>query len=95
MPGKRTDNPARHLPTAQRARRLRKSLDMTQTEFSQWLGVSVNTVRNWEQGKRGPSGPAAALLGLVEVIPDEIAKALKNSSSSAQANASSETERRN
>ena len=68
---------------------------MTQTEFSQWLGVSVNTVRNWEQGKRGPSGPAAALLGLVEVIPDEIAKALKNSSSSAQANASSETERRN
>ena len=77
MPGKRTDNPARHLPTAQRARRLRKSLDMTQSEFSQWLGVSVNTVRNWEQGKRGPSGPAAALLGLVEVIPDEIAKALR------------------
>jgi len=89
MPGKRTDNPARHLPTAQRARRLRKSLDMTQTEFSQWLGVSVNTVRNWEQGKRGPSGPAAALLGLVEVIHDEIAKALKKASSSTQENASS------
>ena len=84
MPGKRTDNPARHLPTAQRARRLRKSLDMTQTEFSQWLGVSVNTVRNREQGKRGPSGPAAALLGLVEVIPNEIAKALKKTPSSAQ-----------
>jgi len=84
MPGKRTDNPARHLPTAQRARRLRKSLDMTQIQFAQWLGVSVNTVRNWEQGKRGPSGPAAALLGLVEVIPDEIAKALKKTSALAQ-----------
>jgi putative transcriptional regulator len=62
---------------------------MTQTEFSQWLGVSVNTVRNWEQGKRGPSGPAAALLGLVEVIPDEIAKALKKTSASPQENFSS------
>jgi putative transcriptional regulator len=62
---------------------------MTQSEFSQWLGVSVNTVRNREQGKRGPSGPAAALLGLVEVIPDEIAKALKKTPSSTQENASS------
>ena len=74
MPGARPDNPARHIPTAVRARRVRKSLDMSQIEFSQWLGVSVNTVRNWEQGTRGPSGPAAALLGLVEAIPHEIAK---------------------
>ena len=74
MPGARPDNPARHIPTAVRARRVRKSLDMSQIEFSQWLGVSVNSVRNWEQGKRGPSGPAAALLGLVEAIPHEIAK---------------------
>lgn len=47
----------------------------------------MNTVRNWEQGKRGPSGPAAAPLGLVEVIPDEIAKALKKTQSSAPVNA--------
>jgi len=60
---------------------------MTQIQFAQWLGVSVNTVRNWEQGKRGPSGPAAALLGLVEVIPDEIAKALKKTYASPQENA--------
>jgi len=77
MAGVRPDNPARHIPTAVRARRVRKSLDMSQIEFSQWLGVSVNTVRNWEQGKRGPSGPADALLGLVEAIPDQIAKVLK------------------
>ena len=67
-----------------RARRLRKSLDMSQIEFSQWLGVSVNTVRNWGQGKREPSGAAAALLGLVEAIPHEIAKVLGKSPASPQ-----------
>jgi len=77
MPRTRPDNPARHRAEAIRARRLRGALDMTQIEFAQWIGVSVNTVRNWEQGKRAPSGAAAALLRLIEAMPAEVARALQ------------------
>jgi putative transcriptional regulator len=41
---------------------LRKFAGMTQVEFSNALGISVHTLRNWEQGRRSPEGPALALL---------------------------------
>lgn len=41
---------------------LRKGLCMTQTEFSKMMGVSLHTVRSWEQGKRNPLGPALRLM---------------------------------
>lgn len=41
---------------------LRTFAGMTQVEFSDALGISVHTLRNWEQGRRTPEGPALALL---------------------------------
>jgi putative transcriptional regulator len=52
------------------ARRIRAGTGMTQADFAAGLGVPVETVRNWEQGKRAPRGPARALLKVIENAPD-------------------------
>jgi len=44
------------------ARRVRRRLGLSQAEFSQRINVSLDTIRNWEQGKRCPTGAAKALL---------------------------------
>jgi putative transcriptional regulator len=54
-------------------RRLRKS----QTEFALMIGVSVATLRNWEQGRRTPDGPALALLRVASAEPRAVARALQ------------------
>lgn len=66
---------ARAIPRAQRARILRGQIDpgrdivglrrftgLTQEQFAEALSISVHTLRNWEQGRRRPEGPALALL---------------------------------
>lgn len=55
----------------------RERLGMSQDTFAETFHISVGTVRNWEQGKRSPSGAAAALLWLLTKIPDEILGALR------------------
>jgi putative transcriptional regulator len=52
------------------ARRVRSQTHLTQAEFAARIGVPIETVRNWEQGKRSPRGPARALLRLLEEAPD-------------------------
>jgi putative transcriptional regulator len=52
------------------ARRVRKRLGLTQAEFSARIDVSVDTVRNWEQGKRCPTGAAKALLKVLDKVPE-------------------------
>jgi putative transcriptional regulator len=54
---------------AAHARRVRAATRLTQADFAARLGVPVETVRNWEQGKRLPRGPARALLKLIERAP--------------------------
>ena len=44
------------------ARGVRERVGLSQTAFARRIGVPVATVRNWEQGKRSPRGPARALL---------------------------------
>ena len=51
-------------------RAIRAAARMTQTEFASRIGVPVETVRNWEQGKRSPRGPARALLRMIESAPE-------------------------
>ena len=48
---------------------LRKFIGMTQEEFATALGISVHTLRNWEQGRRAPEGPALALLRIAARHP--------------------------
>ena len=52
------------------ARRIRSQTRLTQAEFAARIGVPIETVRNWEQGKRHPRGPARALLKLLDEAPD-------------------------
>ena len=57
-------------------RAIRAKLGVTQTEFALMIGVSVATLRNWEQGRRMPDGPARALLRVAATAPEAVALAL-------------------
>ncbi len=57
-------------------RDLRRRACLTQIEFAAKLGVPVETIRNWEQGKRAPRGPARALLAVIAHAPDTVFQAL-------------------
>jgi putative transcriptional regulator len=57
-------------------RELRRRSRLTQLEFAARLGVPVETIRNWEQGKRMPRGPARALLAVIEHAPEAAFAAL-------------------
>lgn len=71
---------ARSEPTALPAvRDLRQRARLTQTEFAARLGVPVETIRNWEQGKRAPRGPARALLAVIAHAPETVFTALAKS----------------
>ena len=48
---------------------LRRFVDMTQEQFARALGISIHTLRNWEQGRRTPEGPALALLRIAARHP--------------------------
>src|SRR3984893_13466564 len=57
-------------------RDLRRRARLTQLEFAARLGVRVETIRNWEQGKRMPRGPARALLAVIAHAPETVFAAL-------------------
>jgi putative transcriptional regulator len=63
----------RDLPAV---RDLRRRARLTQQQFAAKLGVPVETIRNWEQGKRAPRGPARALLAVIAHAPDTVFAAL-------------------
>lgn len=64
-------------------RDLRRRARLTQLEFAAKLGVPVETIRNWEQGKRAPRGPARALLAVIAHAPETVFAALATESASA------------
>ena len=55
---------------------VRAELGQSQEEFALMIGVSVATLRNWEQGRRVPDGPALALLRVAARNPKAVAEAL-------------------
>jgi len=55
---------------------VRAKLGTSQSEFAVMIGVSVATLRNWEQGRRMPEGPALALLRVAAKHPDVVIDAL-------------------
>ncbi|OGQ88450.1 MAG: transcriptional regulator [Deltaproteobacteria bacterium RIFOXYD12_FULL_56_24] len=62
--------------SARFARRVRKRLGLSQAEFSRRIDVSLDTIRNWEQGKRCPTGAAKALLKILHNAPEAALAAL-------------------
>jgi putative transcriptional regulator len=55
---------------------VRARLGVSQAEFALMIGVSVATLRNWEQGRRMPNGPALALLRVAARNPKAVIEAL-------------------
>lgn len=63
-----------HTPVDVKA--LRAKLDLAQPEFARRYGLSVGTVRDWEQGRAVPDKPAQALLRVIEAEPDLVRRVL-------------------
>ena len=59
---------------------LRGALGQSQVELALMIGVSVSTLRNWEQGRRTPDGPALALLRVAERNSEAVVEALHRGS---------------
>lgn len=55
---------------------VRKRAGLTQVEFSRQIGVSAATLRNWEQGRRKPDGPARILLAMLARDPAIVGRTL-------------------
>lgn len=61
---------------ADRVKDIRAKTGLSQAKFARLLDVDVGTLRNWEQGRRAPTGPAKALLRAIEHDPKSVLKAL-------------------
>ena len=59
-------------------KRLRSWTQLSQPEFARLLGVELGTLRNWEQGRREPTGPARALLRAICNDPEHVLYALRS-----------------
>jgi putative transcriptional regulator len=60
------------------AKAVREQIGLSQSEFARLMHVSIKTLQNWEQHRRNPTGPAAALLKIVSTAPDVALKSLHN-----------------
>jgi putative transcriptional regulator len=57
-------------------RAIRERTSLSQSEFAGLIGVSVKTLQNWEQDRRHPTGPAAALLTIIAYEPQLAVRAI-------------------
>lgn len=64
------------VPADVDAAKIRRGLKMSQNEFARRFGIPPGTLRDWEQGRRKPEGPARAYLMVIERNPDAVRKAL-------------------
>jgi putative transcriptional regulator len=60
---------AGHIESGADFTALRRFIGLTQDQFAAAMGISVHTLRNWEQGRRHPDGPAIALLRIAARHP--------------------------
>ena len=65
------------MPKAADVPAIRKELGLSQPEFAGFMGVSLGTLRNWEQERREPQGPARALLLVASKQPAAVLAALE------------------
>jgi putative transcriptional regulator len=65
-----------HFPAVADVVRIRKRVNMSQRQFAAYFAVSVRTIQQWEQGRSVPSGPARALLTVIDREPQAVRRAL-------------------
>jgi putative transcriptional regulator len=59
---------------------IRQNLGLSQSRFAQRFGFTAATIRNWEQGRTRPDGPARILLTVIAHHPDAVEDALRKAS---------------
>jgi putative transcriptional regulator len=59
-------------------RKIRTATGLSQAKFAELLSIEVSTLRNWEQGRREPTGAARALLRAIRKNPVDVIKALSD-----------------
>ncbi|MDG9928799.1 MULTISPECIES: NadS family protein [unclassified Pseudomonas] len=63
---------------ALQVKEIRKATGLTQAKFAAMIDVQLGTLRNWEQGRREPTGPAKALLRAIHNDPEHVIQALSH-----------------
>ena len=72
-----TRHPSRTFEVdAMKIKEIRRASGLSQSKFAELISVSVDTLRNWEQGRRSPTGPAKALLRAIAIDPQHVLQAL-------------------
>jgi putative transcriptional regulator len=74
--GERMPSREFHVDAA-KVKKIRAATKLSQEKFAAVIQVEVSTLRNWEQGRREPTGPAKALLRAIQNDPVHVLKALK------------------
>ena len=64
------------IPDTVDVKAIRKRLGLTQAAFAQRYGFELSSIRNWEQGRRQPEGPARILLLVIDKEPEAVHRAL-------------------
>ncbi|EMA8905609.1 helix-turn-helix domain-containing protein [Salmonella enterica] len=62
---------------AMKVKEIRQASGLSQSKFAELISVNVDTLRNWEQGRRSPTGPAKALLRAIANDPRNVIQALR------------------
>ena len=70
------NNVVEHQPEKINVKAIREGTGMSQQKFSATFGISIGTLRHWEQGSRTPRGPARVLLKVVQNNPEAIINAI-------------------
>ena len=71
-----TNAGAVHIPDEIDTARIRRRIHMSQSQFARYIGVSVRTIQEWEQGRVVPSGAARAFLTVIDREPEAVRRAL-------------------
>jgi len=74
--GKDVDGLIEHIPDEIDVAAIRRKTKLSQTEFAKMIAVKLPTLRNWEQGRRRPDGPARVLLSMVNQKPEIVVSTL-------------------
>jgi putative transcriptional regulator len=64
------------MVAAVQVKKIRQATGLSQSGFARLISVNIGTLRNWEQGRREPTGPARALLRAIERDPEHVLLAL-------------------
>ena len=74
--GNKAEGVVVYIPEEINVRRIRKKLNMSQKKFSDYFGVPVKTIQDWEQGRRVPTGASKNFLFVIDQEPDAVRRAL-------------------